>query len=110
MKKIMQLLLIIILPLFSQEWNSVIPTDIPYINATGAAINQCANKDGIHILVTQTYPSYYLKYYLINSSGSITRYYTLTNQNAEFANIDGNNDKIYIVYKQGNQLKTRKSK
>jgi len=47
---------------------------------------------------------------LINSSGSITRYYTLTNQNAEFANIDGNNDKIYVVYKQGNQLKTRKSK
>jgi hypothetical protein len=27
----------------------------------------------------------------------------------EFINIDGNNDKVYVVYKLGNQLKTRKS-
>ncbi|MBE0551469.1 MAG: T9SS type A sorting domain-containing protein [Ignavibacterium sp.] len=58
--------------------------------------------------------TYTLKYHLLNSSGVVLRSFTLENFQGndggiDFANIDADNDKIYVVYKVGNQIKTRKS-
>lgn len=107
MKKFIFFFLILASTLFSQNWNNVVQTSIPY-NDFGieTGIDQFANRDGINVLVD--YYSY-LKYYLINSSGSTIRTYTFENQAVEFISIDGDNDKIYVVYKLGNQIKTRKS-
>ena len=110
MKSFIVIFLIITASLFAQGWNDVVEvTDIPFHPSSGSEIDQCANKDGIHILVDQGYPGNFLKYYLLNSSGTVVRNYTFENQEVEFASIDGNNDKIYVVYKLGNQIKTRKS-
>jgi len=107
MKKFIFLFLILASTLFAQNWNNVVQTSIPY-NDFGieTGIDQFANRNGINVLVD--YYSY-LKYYLLNSSGSTIRTYTFENQAVEFASIDGNNDKIYAVYKLGNQITTRKS-
>jgi hypothetical protein len=85
-------------------------------------LDLCSNKDGSHVLVNNHHHdggipgvhTYTLKYYLLNSSGVVLRSYTFENFQGndggiDFSNIDGNNDKIYVVYKIGNQLKTRKS-
>ncbi|MBE0538076.1 MAG: T9SS type A sorting domain-containing protein [Ignavibacterium sp.] len=60
--------------------------------------------------------TYTLKYYLLNSSGAVVRSYTLENFQGndggiDFANIEGTDDRIYVVYKlwNSNQIKTRKS-
>jgi hypothetical protein len=116
MKKFISLFLILASTLFAQSWNNVVQTSIPY-NDFGieTGIDQFANKDGINVLIDyykRNWPDNdisYLKYYLFNSSGSTIRTYTFENQAVEFASIDGDNDKIYVVYKLGNQIKTRKS-
>ena len=100
--------------LFPQSWNNAVQTSIPYVEGSGTGTDEFVNKDGISVLVdyhSYNYPNhiYYLKYYLLNSSGTIIRNYTFENQEVEFASIDGNNDKMYVVYKLGNQIKTRKS-
>jgi hypothetical protein len=108
--------LILASTLFAQSWNNVVQTSIPY-NDFGieTGIDQFANKDGINVLIDyykRNWPDNdisYLKFYLLNSSGSTIRTYTFENQAVELASIDGNNDKIYVVYKLGNQIKTRKS-
>lgn len=113
MKKLIVLFLISVSSLFAQNWNPVVPTLIPF--NFQSKVDQCSNRDGINVLLDyydQNWPNNeikYLKYYLLNSSGSIIREYQFETQDVEFASIDGNNDKIYVVYKLGNQIKTRKS-
>ncbi len=108
MKKFIVLLLIMTAPLFSQGWNSVVQTTIPF--TTNSRVDLATNRDGNHILVNfSSYPTYYLRYYLINTSGLVIRSYTFENQAVQFASIDGADDRIYVVYKLGNQIKTRKS-
>ena len=113
MKKLIILFLISASSIFAQSWNPVVPTLIPF--NFQSKIDQFSNKDGINVLLDyydRNWPNNeikYLKYYLLNSSGSIIREFQLENQDVQFACIDGNNDKIYVVYKLGNQIKTRKS-
>lgn len=118
-KKLIVLFFIMTASLFSQSWNDVVPTTIPFDNLVG--LDLCSNKDGSHILVNNhtmsAFPvvhTYTLKYHLLNSSGVVLRSFTLENFQGndggiDFANIDADNDKIYVVYKVGNQIKTRKS-
>lgn len=108
MKKLIILFVIMTAALFSQGWNDVVPTTIPF--SLESQVDLATNRDGNHILVTyRNYPTYYLRYYLLNSSGTVVRSYTIENQAVEFASIDCANDRIYVVYKLGNQIKTRKS-
>lgn len=108
MRKFLVLFVIMTASLFSQGWNNVVQTTIPF--AWNSYVDLTTNKDGNHILVTyRSYPTYNLKYYLVNSSGSVIRNYTFETQEVQFASIDGSNDKIYVVYKLGNLIKTRKS-
>lgn len=108
MKKLIVLFVIMAAFVFSQSWNDAVETTIPiYFNSS---IDLATNKDGNHILVNYAnYPTYYLRYYLVNSSGAVVRNFTFETQPVQFANIDGTNDRIYVVYKIGNQIKTRKS-
>lgn len=114
MKKLIVFFFILTFSLFPQSWNNAVQTSIPYVDGSGTGIDEFVSKDGVSVLVDYhiyNYPNdiYYLKYYLLNSSGTIIRNYTFENQEVEFASIDGNNDKIFVVYKLGNQIKTRKS-
>jgi hypothetical protein len=68
------------------------------------------NKDGNHIIVQNSNSTNSVKYYLLNSSGSVVRNSTIeTSGNAEFPNVSGDNDKVYLVYKLGSNLKVRRS-
>jgi len=113
--KLIILFLVMTASLFSQSWNNVVQTTIQFNTMVG--LDLATNRDGNHILVNDYFyngsHNYSLKYYLLNSSGSVIRSYTLENFQGgggiQFANIDGANDRIYVVYKLGNQIKTRKS-
>ena len=108
MKKFIVLLVIMTASVFSQGWNTVVQTTIPFSSAS--QVDLTTNRDGNHILVTYAaHPTYYLRYYLVNSSGTVIRNYTFETQEVQFASIDGANDRIYVVYKLGNWIKTRKS-
>lgn len=107
MKKYL-ILLVAILSISAQSWNSIIETTIP-TPAITTVIDQFSNSSGIHILIDNEYPTTYLKYYLINSSGSVIRSYQLENSAVDYANITGNNQILYAVYKIGNSIRTKKS-
>lgn len=122
MKKLVVLFVIMTASLFSQGWNDVVQTTIPFDNLVG--LDLVTNKDGNHILVNNHHVSggfpvvhtYTLKYYLLNSSGTVIRSFTLENFQGndggiQFASIDGTDDRVYVVYKlwNGSLIKTRKS-
>ncbi len=93
---------------FSQSWNNIVTTSISEPNVV--KMDLFTNKDGNHIVVQNSNGSNSIKYYLINSSGSLIRSATIeTSSGAEFPCISGDNDKVYIVYKLGSNLKFRKS-
>ncbi len=108
-KRILVILFILItIPIFSQGWNSPQELNIP--STDNSNLDLFTNREGNHILVAYAdYPTYYLKYYLVNSSGTVVRSHQFESQYVNFANIDGNNDNLYIVYKLGNAIKTWKS-
>ena len=69
-----------------------------------------SNKTGNHIIVQNSNSSNSIKYYLLNSTGSVVRSSTIeTAGNAEFPNISGDHNKVYVVYKLGNYLKAKYS-
>jgi hypothetical protein len=68
------------------------------------------NKDGNHIIVQNSNSTNSIKYYLLNSSGTVLRSSTIeTSGGATFPSISGSNDKVYLVYKLGSNLKLYKS-
>lgn len=94
--------------IYSQSWNSTVTTSVYEPNVV--KMDLFTNKDGNHIVVQNTNGSNSIKYYLLNTSGSLVRSATIeTSSGAEFPNISGNNDKVYIVYKLGSNLKLKKS-
>ena len=108
MKKVIILFLIMTTYLFSQSWNSIVTTTINEPNLV--KMDLFTNKDGNHIIVQNSNSSNSIKYYLLNSSGTVVRSSTIeTSGGAEFPNISGDNDKIYVVYKIGSNLRVRKS-
>jgi len=107
MKKFI-IILIAVISISAQSWNSIIETTIPTPSTT-TVIDQFSNSSGIHILIDNHYPSTYLKYYLINNSGTIIRNYQLESSDVDYANITGDNQTLYAVYKTGNSIRIKKS-
>lgn len=107
MKKLI-IIFITVLSISAQSWNSIIETTIP-IPSTSTNIDQFSNSRGVHILIENHYPSSYLKYYLINSSGTVIRNYQLESSAVYYANITGDEQNLYAVYKIGNSIRTKKS-
>jgi hypothetical protein len=73
------------------------------------------NKNGNHVIVNKLdYPASTksLIYYNLNTAGSIISSYTIETISSgiiEFPKISGNDDKLYIVYRLGGEVKTWKS-
>ena len=108
MKNTIILFFIMTAYLFSQSWNNTVTTTINEPNLV--KIDLFTNKDGNHIIVQNSNSTNSIKYYLLNSSGTVVRSSTIeTSGYAEFPNISGDNDKIYLVYKLGSYLKAKKS-
>lgn len=103
-KKTIIIFLVMTAFLFSQSWNSTVTTSINEPNLV--KMDLLTNKDGNHIIVQNSNSTNSIKYYLLNSSGTVVRSSTIeTSGYAEFPNISGDNDKVYLVYKLGSNLK-----
>ncbi len=108
MKKTLFLFLIMTAYFFPQGWNNIVTTTISEPNLI--KMDLFTNKDGNHIIVQNSNSTNSIKYYLLNSSGTVVRSSTIeTAGEAEFPNVSGDNDKVYLVYKLGSNLKARKT-
>lgn len=105
MKKLFLFIIIFTLNLFAQGWNDIKTiTSIP----EPEKYDIFANSSGIHTL-TRT-GSGVITYYKLNSGGDVQTIYELEpNNGGDFPNIVGSNDKIYAVYKAGNNIRVRYS-
>ena len=108
MKKTILLFFIMTAYLFSQGWNNTVTTTISEPNLI--TMDLFTNKDGNHIITQNSNSTNSIKYYLLNSSGIVVRSSTIeTSGYAQFPSISGDNDKVYLVYKLGSNLKLDKS-
>ncbi|MDP3149011.1 MAG: T9SS type A sorting domain-containing protein [Ignavibacteria bacterium] len=109
MKKILVLFMILTTYIFSQSWNDIVTTSISESNMT--KMDLFTNKDGNHVITQNTNSSNSIKYYLLNSAGTtVIRSATIeTEGSALFPNISGDNNKVYLVYKLGTNLKAKES-
>lgn len=90
--------------MFSQSWNNTVITTINEPNLV--KMDLFTNKDGNHIIIQNSNSTNSIKYYLLNSLGTVIRSATIeTSGGASFPNISGDNDRVYIVYKLGSNLK-----
>ncbi len=105
MKKLIFILLLFTVSLSAQSWNSIITTSINVANAD--YIENHADKDGIHIVAHED-NSNDIKYYLISSSGSTIRSATIST-NGEYPNIVGDENAVYVVYREGSNIRVKKS-
>jgi hypothetical protein len=104
MKKVILILFLLSLAVNAQSWNSVITTSINVSNVE--YIENHADKNGIHV-VTFDYNDD-IKYYLINSTGTTIRSSTIST-NGEYPNIVGDAEAVYVVYREGSNIRVKKS-
>ena len=105
MKKLLFILFLFSISINAQSWNSIITTTTNISNVD--YIENHADKDGIHIVTYDDYTDD-IKYYLISSSGSSIRSATIST-NGEFPNIVGDENAVYIVYREGSNIRVKKS-
>lgn len=106
MKTIFLIFLLLTAFLYPQ-WNNVITTTInePYLYA----LENFANKDGIHIVIQRMTSSNSIMYYKLNSSGTVLTTTIIESQGyAEFPSIAGANNALYISYRRGNNIITKR--
>lgn len=103
--------LLLLIPIWgisqSTNWNSVI--DLNVIVDSDARIDLYTDTDGNHVIVQK---SDQLLYYLFSATGSQVRTSTRDSDVSEdprLSKIMGYEGKIYIVYKEGDYIKTQKS-
>jgi hypothetical protein len=108
--------LIFTIAVFSQGWNSTVTTSIYDNNFLG--MDLCTNRNGNNLVELswngQIAKIYYVKYFLLNSSGSVIRSSTIetlgpNNGSIEYVNIAGNNDKVHILYVINGIIRVKKS-
>jgi hypothetical protein len=105
MKKLFLLILILASNLFGQGWNNIVTTTI---NEPNYHTDIFTNSSGIHILIRNFDNN--IVYYNLNSAGSVEKTCTLeTSESGSFPNIVGSNDKIYAIYKTGNNIRVKYS-
>jgi len=105
MKKLFLLIIILASNLFAQGWNPIVTTTINEPNMTDIF----TNSSGIHILIRNP-SSTNIVYYNLNSAGEIDEDKTITFETSgEYPNIIGTNDKIYAIYKAGNNIRVKYS-
>ena len=106
-KFIFFILLLIPAFIFGQTWRSNVDLNIA-VSFTDRS-DLFTNKDGNHVIVHE---GNQIKYYLFSYNGSLVRSSTIVsgiNEDQSLAKINGNNDYVYIVYKKGNKIYTKRS-
>ena len=104
MKKQFLLILILASNLFGQGWNNIVTTSIEEPERTDIF----TNSSGIHILIRNSINNNNIVYYNLNSAGDVIKTVPLETI-GYFPNIVGTNDKIYAVYKTGNNIRVKYS-
>jgi len=104
MKKLIYVLLLFSISLNAQSWNSIITTTINVSNVE--YIENHADKNGINVVTFDSNND--IKYYLISSSGTTIRSATIST-NGEFPNIVGDASSIYVVYREGSNIRVKKT-
>lgn len=102
-------LLLIPLFVFSQSSNWLSSIDLNLSVNSGDRIDLYTDKDGNHIIVQK---SNQLVYYLFSPTGTQIRTSVRDNDVSEYprlSRIAGWEGKLYIIYKEGNKIKTQKS-
>jgi hypothetical protein len=107
MKKIIFLLAFFHSISFCQEWNSIktiTGIDEPNLEM----MDLFTNASGNHLLIKRTNGN--IVYYKFNSSGTLDAGKTSTIETSgDYPNITGSNDKVYLLYKAGNNIKMKYS-
>jgi hypothetical protein len=104
MKKLFLIILILASNLFGQGWNPIVTTTINEPEKNDIFTNSA----GIHILLRNGNGN--IIYYKLNSEGIIDASKTETLEtNGDFPNIVGTNDKLYAIYKTGNNIRVKYS-
>jgi hypothetical protein len=103
--------LVLLLPLlgFSQSSNWLSTIDLDVSVSSSDRIDLYTDKDGNHIIVQK---SNQLVYYLFSATGSQVRTSTRDNNVSEsprLSRIVGREGKLYIIYKEGDKIKTQRS-
>lgn len=93
--------------LFPQSWNNIVTTTINEPNLV--QLDNFTNRDGIHVVVQNSNATNSIKYYRLNSTGGVQTTTTIETQGgAEFPHIAGDNDHLFISYRLGNNIVTKK--
>ncbi|WP_337865395.1 hypothetical protein [Ignavibacterium sp.] len=107
MKKIFLIIVLISGCIIAQSWNNIITTTINEPNLV--QLDNFTNRDGIHVVAQNSNSTNSIKYYRLNSSGGVQTSTTIeTSGGAEFPHIAGDNDHMYISYRLGNNIVTKK--
>ena len=104
MKKLIYILLLLSISLNAQSWNSIITTNINVSDVN--YMENHADKNGIHVVTFDSNND--IKYYLISSSGTTIRSATIST-NGEYPNVVGDASGIYVVYREGSNIRVKKS-
>ena len=101
------LLVLLLTTLIYPQWNDVVTTTISESNLV--YLENFANKDGIHVVIQRSASSNSILYYRLNSSGTVlTSTVIESGGGAGFPNISGSNNALYISYRYGSNLVTKK--
>ena len=98
---------------FAQGWNNTVTTSISTSDLSG--IDLFTNRNGNNIVTSNfSFPpiSRWIKYYLLNSSGSVIRSSTIEGPSqylSSFVNVSGDNDNLYAVYLINGIIRAKKS-
>ena len=108
MKKIILIIVLIFSGIMSaQSWNNIVTTTINEQNLV--QLDDFTNREGIHVVVQNSNSTNSIKYYRLNSSGGVLATTTIESSGgAEFPHIAGDNDHLYINYRLGNNVVTKK--
>jgi hypothetical protein len=87
------------------QWKTEVITTVnePYLDK----MSMVTNRDGNHILMHESQNGS-IKYYLLSASGAVVRSSTIA-ASGDFPNIVANNDKVFAVYKSGNNIQVKYS-
>jgi hypothetical protein len=107
MKKIILIIVFISGCIIAQSWNNIVTTTINEPNLV--QLDNFVNRDGIHIVVQNSNSTNSIKYYRLNSLGVVQTTTTIESSGgAEFPHIAGDNDHMFISYRLGNNIVSRK--
>ena len=107
MKKIILIIVLISGCIIAQSWNNIVTTTIYEPNLV--QLDNFVNRDGIHVVVQNSNSTNSIKYYRLNSLGAVQTTTTIeTSGGAEFPHIAGDNDHMFISYRLGNNIVTKK--